>query len=60
MDIFVLVKKNLFFKIIESIGESTIDYFYFNDDGNLDIQRVIDNELNILSELPPTHPILSS
>ena len=45
------------FKIIESLGESTKDYFYFNDDGNLDIQKVIDNELNILSELPPTHPI---
>ena len=45
------------FKIIESLGESTKDYYYFNDDGNLDIQTVIDNELNILSELPPTHPI---
>ena len=45
------------FKIMESIGESTKDYFYFNDEGNLDIQTVIDNELNILSELPPTHPI---
>ena len=45
------------FKIIESLGESTKDYFYFNDDGDLDIQTVIDNELNILSELPPTHPI---
>ena len=45
------------FKIMESLGESTKDYFYFNDDGNLDIQTVIDNELIILSELPPTHPI---
>ena len=45
------------FKIMESLGESTKDYFYFNDDGNLDIQTVIDNELNILSDLPPTHPI---
>ena len=45
------------FKIMQSLGESTKDYFYFNDDGNLDIQTVIDNELNILSELPPTHPI---
>ena len=45
------------FKIMDSLGESTKDYFYFNDDGNLDIQTVIDNELNILSELPPTHPI---
>ena len=45
------------FKIMESLGESTKDYFYFNDDGNLDIQTVINNELNILSELPPTHPI---
>ena len=45
------------FKIIDSLGESTKDYFYFNGDGNLDIQTVIDNDLNILSELPPTHPI---
>ena len=45
------------FKIMDSLGESTKDYFYFNDDGNLDLQTVIDNELNILSELPPTHPI---
>jgi len=45
------------FRIMESLGESTEDYLYFNDDGNLDIQTVIDNELNILSELPPTHPI---
>jgi len=45
------------FKIIESLGESTKNYFYFNDDGNLDLQTVIDSELNILSELPPTHPI---
>ena len=45
------------FKIMDSLGESTRDYFYFNDDGNLDIQTVIDYELNILSELPPTHPI---
>ena len=45
------------FKIMESLGESTKDYFYFNDDGNLGLQTVIDNELNILSELPPTHPI---
>ena len=45
------------FKILESLGESTKDYFYFNDDGNLDIQTVIDSELRILSELPPTHPI---
>ena len=45
------------FKIMESLGESTKNYFYFNDDGNLDIKKVIDNELNILSELPPTHPI---
>ena len=45
------------FKIIDSLGESTKNYFYFNDNGNLDLQTVIDNELNILSELPPTHPI---
>ena len=45
------------FKIMDSLGESTKDYFYFNDDGSLDLQTVINNELNILSELPPTHPI---
>ena len=45
------------FKIMDSLGESAKDYFYFNDDGNLDLQTVVDNELNILSELPPTHPI---
>ena len=45
------------FKIMDSLGESTKDYSYFNDDGNLDLQTVIDNELNILSELPPIHPI---
>ena len=45
------------FKIMDSLGESIKDYFYFNDDGNLDLQTVIDNELNILSELPPIHPI---
>ena len=45
------------FKIMDSLGESTKDYFYFNDDGSLDLQTVINNELNILSKLPPTHPI---
>ena len=45
------------FKIMDSLGESTKDYFYFNDEGSLDLQTVINNELNILSELPPTHPI---
>ena len=45
------------FKIMDSLGEYTQDYFYFNDNGSLDLQTVIDNELNILSDLPPTHPI---
>ena len=45
------------FKIMDSLGESTKDYFYFNDEGSLDLQTVINNELNILSKLPPTHPI---
>ena len=44
-------------KIMDSLGEYTQDYFYFNDDGSLDLQTVIDNELEILSDLPPTHPI---
>lgn len=45
------------FKIMDSLGEYTQDYFYFNDNGSLDLQTVIDNELEILSDLPPTHPI---
>ena len=45
------------FKIMDSLGECIQDYFYFNDNGSLDLQTVIDNELNILSNLPPTHPI---
>ena len=45
------------FKIMDSLGEYTQDYFYFNDNGSLDLQTVIDNELDILSDLPPTHPI---
>ena len=45
------------FKIMDSLEEYTQDYFYFNDNGSLDLQTVIDNELDILSDLPPTHPI---
>ena len=45
------------FNFMKSLGESSKDYFYFNDVGNLNIQTAFDNELNILSELPPTHPI---
>ena len=44
-------------KIMNSIGESAKDYFFFDKDGGLDLQLVIDNELKILSNLPPTHPI---
>ena len=45
------------FKIRDSLGEYNQDYFYFNDNDSLDLQTVIDNELEILSDLPPTHPI---
>ena len=44
-------------KIMDSVGESAKDYFFFDKDGGLDLQLVIDNELKILSNLPPTHPI---
>ena len=44
-------------KIMDSVGESAKDYFFFNKDGGLDLQLIIDNELKILSNLPPTHPI---
>ena len=42
---------------MDSVGESTKDYFFFDKDGGLDLQLVIDNELKILSNLPPTDPI---
>ena len=45
------------FRIMDSLGECIQDYFYFNDNGSLGLQTVIDNELNILSDLPSTHPI---
>ena len=44
-------------KIMDSVGESAKDYFFFNKNGGLDLQLVVDNELKILSNLPPTHPI---
>ena len=44
-------------KIMDSVGESAKDYFFFDNDGGLDLQLVVDNELKILSNLPPTHPI---
>ena len=50
-------QKKSIVKIMNSIGESTKDYFFFDKDGGLDLQLVIDNELKILSNLPPTHPI---
>ena len=40
-----------------SVGESAKDYFFFDKNGGLDLQMVADNELKILSNLPPTHPI---
>ena len=42
---------------MDSVGESAKDYFFFDKDGGLDIQLFVDNELKILSNLPPTHPI---
>ena len=50
-------QKKLIVKIMDSIEESAKDYFFFGKDGDLDLQLVIDNELKILSNLPPTHPI---
>ena len=50
-------KKKSIVKIMDNIGESAKDYFFFDKDGGLDLQLVIDNELKILSNLPPTHPI---
>ena len=50
-------QKKSIVKIIDTIGESTKDYFFFDKNGGLDLQLVIDNELKILSNLPPTHPI---
>ena len=50
-------QKKSIVKIMDSIGESDKDYFFFDKDGGLDLQLVIDNELKILSNLPPTHPI---
>ena len=44
-------------KIMDSVGESAKDYFFFDKDGGLDLQLVVDNELKILSNLPSTHPI---
>ena len=50
-------QKKSIVKIMDSLGESAKDYFFFDKDGDLDLQLVIDNELKILSNLPPTHPI---
>ena len=50
-------QKKSIVKIMDSIGESAKDYFFFDKGGDLDLQLVIDNELKILSNLPPTHPI---
>ena len=50
-------QKKSIVKIMNSIGESAKDYFFFDKDGGLDLQLVADNELKILSNLPPTHPI---
>ena len=44
-------------KIMNSVGESAKDYFFFDKYSGLDLQLVVDNELKILSNLPPTHPI---
>ena len=50
-------QKKSIVKIMDSIGESAKDYFFFDKDASLDLQLVVDNELKILSNLPPTHPI---
>ena len=50
-------QKKSIVKIMDSIGESAKDYFFFDKNGGLDLKMVADNELKILSNLPPTHPI---
>ena len=45
------------FKIMDSLGESYKDYFFFQEDGKLDLQLVVTNELEILSDLPAINPI---
>ena len=50
-------KEKSIMRIMVSVGESAKDYFFFDKDGGLDLQLVVDNELKILSNLPPTHPI---
>ena len=50
-------QKKSIVKIMDSIGESAKDYFFFDKNGGLNLQMVADNELKILSNLPPTHPI---
>ena len=50
-------QKKSIVKIMDSIGESAKDYFFFDKDGVLNLQLVVDNELKILSNLPATHPI---
>ena len=42
---------------MDIVGESAKDYFFFDKNGGLDLQLVVDNELKILSNLLPTHPI---
>ena len=42
---------------MDSVGESAKDYFFFDKNDGLDLQMVADNELKILSNLQPTHPI---
>ena len=42
---------------MDSVGEFAKDYFFFDKDVGLDLQLIVDNELKILLNLPPTHPI---
>ena len=44
-------------KIMDRVGKSAKDYFFFDKNGGLDLQVVADNDLKILSNLPPTHTI---
>ena len=50
-------EEKIIIKIMDSVGESAKDYFFFDKNGGLDLQMVANNELEILSNLPPTHPI---
>jgi hypothetical protein len=46
-----------FLKVVEALGESTKNFPFFDEDGTLDFDKVLKQELTILAKLPPTVPI---